>query len=179
MKYLVLLMMFVLAGCQVAESNPKSTEGLDNELFPIYGVTLGKSTREDLIKLAGKKDRKNDFYTIKGQRFWFDEEGKYSSSMYMTTSEEMPKKWMDLGFSWYLSYNQWLALLRKLGFTVTVAEPPEIQKYEGHDSFHALVNAVKLTGIPVQLTLDFSYSEETSADAESTLYSISITLPEE
>ena len=140
-------------------------------LFPILNVTLGVTTEQELKKL-GQKDREFNMYTIRGQNFWV--KNGLAHHMYMAKPLEWPKKWRNLDFSWYLSYNEWITTLKKIGYKVTVIEPPRIELYNGHKSLNAKVRATKQERKLIELTLNFQYSKATKTNQVGSLYSISI-----
>ena len=89
----------------------------------------------------------------------------------------MPKQWQALGFDWRNSYNHWMALLQRLGFSITLQESPRVVKYRKHDSFSAKLQAVGQTKMPLIIDLDFNYNDQTKPDSEGTLYSIGVKIP--
>ena len=169
--------------CGRPASTPLQTTASQSnrELFPLYGVTLGETTVNQLAQLGkrtgtlnGKTGKPYDCYVIRGTDFWYDADG-IADHMYIARGVyAIPEPWSALGFDWNISYNQWIGLLQRLGCSVRIDEPPRIVKYDGHDSFSAKVSAVKQARIPIQIELDFKYNRATSADSPGTLYSISI-----
>lgn len=145
-----------------------------NELFPVFGITLGVTSECELSKI-GEKDKDSDYFIVRGQKFWV-KEGKFDH-MYLTKPSEMPLKWRNLNFSWYNTYDEWLEALEKLGFEVCVTQSPTIKEYRGADSFFAEINAKQFGTTPVALKLSFKYSDKTSTDQQGTLYSIRVTQP--
>lgn len=167
----LLLFTAFLNGCQSHKSASSSTK----ELFPVYGITLGE-TDEDTLKNMGKAD--DGHYTVHGQNFWVHD-GNIFKGMYLTRPSQLPLKWRNMGFDWYLTYDQWLDLLNDLGYTITIEEAPHIEMYRGHESFYAEVKAVnKTAAVPTELSLDFKYSDITTTSGEGSLYSIDIDIPE-
>jgi len=172
MKLHQYLLFHVLIGTMPLSSAPEVQS--KNELFPVFGITLGVTSECELKKI-GDKDEDSNYYIVRGQKFWV-EEGKFDR-MYLTKPSEMPLKWRNLNFSWYNTYDEWLEALEKLGFEVCVSQSPTIREYRGADSFFAELNAKQFGATPVALKLSFKYSDKTSTDHEGTLYSIRVTQP--
>jgi hypothetical protein len=160
-------------------------------LFPLYGITLGLTTKSEIAKLGTKAtsiDKETGkphlYYTYKGIDFWYDEESKLVESIHLFPSEPAPEPWQVLGFRWENSYNQWLSWLRELGYSIEVIIEPHIERHEGEDdddddhgyeSLCAEVLAQKAAPYPHSMDLDFNYSEDrTTTDAGGTLFSIYI-----
>jgi hypothetical protein len=155
-----------------------SREG-NADLFPLYGVTLGKTTVEELARLGTRSTSidKNTgapyrYYVIRGTNFWYDD-SEIAGHIYIARGiYSIPDPWKNLGFDWDISYDQWLQLLQGLGYSITLEGPPRIVKYEGHDCFSAKILATKPAG-PL-ISLDFNYNNGSKADSKATLYSISV-----
>ncbi len=168
-------------GSPVSPSELKEVSKSDVDLFPLYGVTLGKTTVEELARL-GEKTISIDtdtgapyrYYVIRGTNFWYNEAGIAEHIYIARGIYPIPEQWQALGFDWNISYNQWLTLLQRLRYFITVDEPPHIVEYDGHDSFSARIAATKQ---PIVLTLDFNYNEGTTTDSKRTLYNISVKAP--
>ena len=163
---------------------PASTTGLEDasksgvDLLPLYGVTLGKTSVAELARLGTKTisiDRETGspsrYYVIRGTNFWYNEAGIAEHIYIARGIYPIPEQWQALGFDWNISYSQWLSLLQRLRYFITVAEPPQIVEYSGHDSFSANIAATKG---PITITLNFNYNEGTTTDSKKTLYSISV-----
>jgi hypothetical protein len=143
-----------------------------SELFPIYGVTLGKTTVPEL-QILGNKDKYYDLYKIQGFDFWY--ENNVASMMYLVRDDrKLPDAWTSLGFDWGLSFNRLTELLKRLGYSVSVSKPPMIKQYTGHDSFFADIEATKFSGIPTKILFGFGYSTGTTADSPGTLYNMTV-----
>ena len=158
----------------------KELDESDNDLFPLYGVSLGQTTIEELAKLGVRARIINpetgepfEYYVVHGMNFWYYD-NNVAKGIYITRSDPIPNKWQALGFDWDNSYNEWVNLLNKLGYIVQIIKSPKAVGYDGHDSFSAEIEASKRAKIPIRINLDFGYSEGTTADSKGTLYSISI-----
>jgi hypothetical protein len=162
-----------------SQSTRDDSSAAERDLFPLYGVTLGKTTVEELAQL-GERSRSIDkgtgapyaYYVIQETNFWYNESGVADSVYIARGVYPIPERWKALGFDWAISYRQWLELVRRLGYAITAQEPPRIVKYEGHDSFSATIVAAKEGWHAV--TLNFDYNEGTGADSRRTLYSINV-----
>jgi hypothetical protein len=161
-----------LVGCQSQKSTSDS-----KELFPVFGMVLNK-TQADQLREMGEfcGDYGEGLYTIHGQDFWVKNDT--FDRMYLVSPDQLPLKWRNMGFDWYLSYDQWLALLNDLGFAVTIEKAPVVEMRMGHASLCAEVKATKQSDVPVELSLNFEYSEKTTTRDEGTLYCIGINAPE-
>jgi hypothetical protein len=155
-------------------------ERAEKELFPLYGVILGKTTEAELMKMGQRSTMINSstnqpyqYYRIQGSDFWYY--NGVSERMYLTESDKLPEKWTGLGLDWKLTYNQWNALLQQLGFSIRVVKPPTISQWQGKDAFSAEIVATKTTGIPLKIELAFRYAQgTTSPNDRGTLYSITV-----
>jgi hypothetical protein len=150
----------------------------ERELFPLYGVTLGKTTVQELARL-GERTRSVDkatglpyqSYSIHRTDFWYSKAGVASDLYIAKGVSSIPEPWSAIGFDWDLSYDEWVSLLRQLGYSITVEEPPRVAAYDGHDSFSARVVAEK-PARPL-ITLDFNYNKGANTASKGTVYSIS------
>ena len=153
---------------------PKGKSAIE-VLFPLCGVTLGKTTVDELAKLGSRtkyidEDTGQPYrcYEVNGLDFWYDD-GQFAEHMYLTYTKAMPELWEKAGFRWELSFNDWIKLFSKLGWVVNVTKKPIIDNYDGHQSFAAELEVV--SGI-IELKLAFRYSRGTTVDSLGTLYSL-------
>jgi hypothetical protein len=170
----------------VSNPRPANTSG---ELFPIFGVTLGKTKEADFVVLDGKRNEftidstkeKGVYYTVNGYDFIIKNGVASSVGLFNTSTvvgNEMPEKWREIGFNWNLSYNQWISLLNRLGYGVTVSQSPKVEDEKGGGKrFTARLIAVKNNGgenIPLRIGLNFLNSTgKTSPDDAGTLFFLS------
>ncbi len=149
------------------------------DLFPLYGVTLGKTTTKELSRLGSHTKSKKDngevysFYVVDGMKFWYDHDGT-SDHMYITKTDPLPDQWREFGFDWNLSYDHWIRLLEDQGYHIEIADPPHSEPYDGHDSFKAKLVATRQTNMLLELTLGFFYGRATTSDSPRTLYNMRI-----
>lgn len=152
-----------------------------SDLFPLWGVTLGETKVDQLARLGKRAGAINkntgkpyDYYEINSINFWYNGDG-IAYSMYIARGiYQIPAQWNALGFSWDISYNQWMNLLNRLGYRVVTEQPPQIVEYNGHNSLSAKITATKQARIPIEIRLDFNYNRGTTTDSQSTVYSISV-----
>jgi hypothetical protein len=149
--------------------------------FPLYGVMLGETSIEELAKKGtiakdfGSDKKRYKYYTIKDMRFWHND--KMANLMYLTCTSPLPNQWCNCGFDWGLSYNEWKSLMEKLGFVVSIVKKPVKEWYNGKRTLSAEFDAVKKINsrITISFKLDFNYSQKSSVDSKSTLYSMTVT----
>lgn len=84
-------------------------------------------------------------------------------------------EWSRLGFNWKLSYNDWISLFKKMGFTIIQIEEPQIKSWEhGPDYFDTKVVAIS-KDYSLKFELHFAYGRDGNTRySPSTLYSISV-----
>jgi len=98
---------------------------VSGDLFPLFGVTLGKTTVDEIARLGQRTPSIDEStgepyhcYRVLGCSFWYNEETSVVNSIYIRRRESMPGKWAELGFSWEKSSSEWFETLRRLGFSV-------------------------------------------------------------
>lgn len=147
-----------------------------NLLFPVYGITLGKSTWYDMANAGHLVEDSNNsiFCTTLGLQFADHDKKGYFDNVYITTGENMPNDWQKLGFQWGNSYQTWLELLEQFGYTINVNKAPTIGEYQGRNVLQAKVTAISPDG-SLHMNLDFNYGYSHTVTGAGTLYSISMT----
>lgn len=152
-----------------------------NDFFPIWGVTLGKTTwkqAEDVGNVVNiwkdGPDRYMDIGTGK-ITFWDHKgEGKFTEIYWTHTNGDFPSSWKSKGFSWDNSYNTWLSTFRSLGFTIKVTKEPKTRYYDDRNTLSADVQALSEDGL-LRFDLDFDYgSNGHYTSSPKTLYSITV-----
>lgn len=92
-----------------------------DDLFPLYGVSLDKTTQTDLRQMGYKVEDKKDgdfVCWINNVRFWtFDDDSNIFEQVNISASN-LPDSWKELGFNATLSDEQFAILLKGLGFEV-------------------------------------------------------------
>ncbi len=147
------------------------------EFFPLFGITLGKTTVNELVNMGlnAQKDNSYQFYKVNEVNFWYD--NSIVTHMYIVNGiYPLPQPWKACGFDWQLSYNGWKNLFERNGYAIAITKAPQSVLYDGKQSLSAKFTAQKRlnSGVSVQFELDFSYSGKSSVDASETLYSISV-----
>lgn len=122
-----------------------------DEFFPLFGVTLGKTTWKQVEHMGYEvelwKDGPNRYVNIEEVTFWDDEGvGTFTSMCLSQDDSEFPHLWKEKGFSWNLSYNEWIALFTKMGYQINVIEQPINKLFHRRYKFYARFNAVSPDG---------------------------------
>lgn len=150
-----------------------------NEFFPIWGVTLGKTTwkqAEDVGNVVKMwKDGPGRYMDIQDVTFWDHKgEGKFTEIYWTHRDGDFPPSWKSKGFSWDNSYNTWLSIFRGLGFTIKVTKEPKTKFFNRRKTLSADVQALSKDGI-LRFDLDFDYGEDGHyTSSPKSLYSITI-----
>lgn len=148
--------------------------------FPIYGVTLGKTTVKEAKKMGFKVEKyeKKDYNFHAGSlTFWdFNHDDIFEWVSLYNSSNAIPVEWSKYGFDFSLSYSVWKALINSLGFTIdTIEEPKTVTKKDDYKFLDAKIVAFSSDG-KLKLTLDFSYGNKNgegySIDSKNSLFSL-------
>ena len=93
----------------------------------------------------------------------------------MSRSDVMFPEWSKLGFDWSLSYDDWISLFKRMGFTIIQTEEPQIKSWEhGPDYFYTNVVAIS-KDYSLKFELKFSFGRDGNTRySRSTLYSIGV-----
>lgn len=161
----------------------KSDTNLYDKFFPLFRITPLKTTLKEIEKMGHVvkfTDSGGAFAYINGIAFWDHHGKKTISSFYMTNRAPMPDDWKDyLGFSWNLSYNQWGALLKRLGCEIHVKKNPARVSYNGSWALEAEFTATTPDN-RLSFNFDFNYQKLSTTgsmlDSPATLYSITINI---
>lgn len=167
----------------VIEYGKATKNGTQLELFPVAGVTLGK-TGSKLLSLmgencgiTGKNGKLTECYVVEGITFYCDE-NNLSDSLYLTKLRVsgMPENWRQNGFDWNLSYNGWVNLFKQKGYESLATEKPTVAVQSGKRFLRAeLLTVVNTTAGRAQIVLNFDFGiGKTTANDPRTLFSISI-----
>jgi superfamily II DNA or RNA helicase len=117
-----------------------------DDFFPISGIILGKTTWKDVEDLGYKVDADNNgqdrVAEVNNVNFW-DKGGKgiFTSMLWTKHGGDFPLAWNSKGFSWELSYNEWIDLFKNMGFNIEITRQPYIMLLEGRDYFCAVFKA--------------------------------------
>lgn len=160
------------ANGQLSESlkhNLGSSTSLIEELFPLFGITLGETTWKQAEDMGNKvevlKDSQMRSTDIGDVTFWDDEGvGIFTSlswSHYSYNPTDFPTIWKSKGFSWDLSYDEWLDVFKKLGFKITVTRQPIQKEFSVRNTLSACFEAISTDGT-LEFTMNFDYGENGS-----------------
>lgn len=154
------------------------------DLFPLNGVTLGRTTVVELSTLGHRSRYIDDqtgepfrCYQVDGINFWYLD-GDVAESVFLAHGTAIPEKWRKLGVSWAHSYNRYEGLLRLLGFEVTVTRQPTTRWFSGRRSFSAELEGRRQAAVGLRIKLDFDFGDGVGPDDIDTLYSIDVAVTE-
>jgi hypothetical protein len=109
----------------------------NNSLFPLDGVTLGKTTVQELARrgtiskhISNSTGKPYNYYTINGVDVWFDENSGLASHYSFIDrpyGNQLPQKWVSMGMSFENSYEEWVYLANMYNWTVEMLKPPVIE----------------------------------------------------
>ena len=99
------------------------------DFFPLFGISLGQTTWEQAEAMGYKvkhcKPEDSRTMTANDVDFWDHEGVGVFTSMYLSRDEnDIPSSWESKGFSWHLSYDEWILVFVKLGFNLTITKQP-------------------------------------------------------
>ena len=159
-----------------------------NDFFPVCGITLNKSTVKDAERQSYRYAEieycddgcviawaNNYEHGGKGTQIRKEKNSNLFTEIYITKRDIMFSEWSRLGFNWKLSYNDWISLFKRMGFTIIQTEEPRIESREhGPDYFYTKVVA-RSKDYSLKFELDFSFGRDGNTRySRSTLYSISV-----
>lgn len=162
----------------------KNNHLLFDNFFPVCGITLNKSTLHDveqqayLYKEIKYRDDGNVVVTTNnGASIWKWGHTKCNvfTYIYIVNDEIMFPEWSKLGFDWCISYNDWISLFKRIGFTIIQIQEPRVTSWEhGPDYLDAEFVATSKDYL-LKFKLKFSYGKDGSTQiSPSTLYSITV-----
>ena len=152
----------------------------NQSFFPIYGITLGLTTKNDIVKMGYKPELYENgpkwHVDVNNVKFWDFKGDGVIKDMYLLEYGTMPQKWVDLGMDLTMSYNKWMTFLRKYRFEVTESNIPQVVEYSGRQTLSADVTASNKQ-LQIQIHLDFDYGNDHgdgyTKDSKNTLYQVS------
>ncbi len=150
------------------------------DLFPLNGVTLGRTSMAELRRLGHRSRYIDDqtgepfrCYQVDGINFWYLD-GNVAESVFLAHGTPIPERWRTLGFSWTHSFDHYGELLRRLGFDVVVTRQPATRWFSDRRSFSAELEGRRQGDIGLRIKLDFDFGDGTKAGDIETLYSIDV-----
>lgn len=167
------------------EDNQDDKKQID-QFFPVSGIVLEQSTVEDAERQLYRYSKIE--YCDSGLVIAWDNGAQIRkearcnlfTTIYLTNHDYMPAIWRIRGFKWDLSYEQWIALFKKLHFRVIQTQSPRISSWNnGKDPDYFDADFVAIANDnSIKFALDFSLGRQgTKASSKSTLYSITACSP--
>lgn len=156
-----------------------SSSSAIDDFFPLFGVTLGKTTWKDAedmgckVEIHEKGPARNT--NVNNVYFW-DHEGKgVFTSLYWTKHHnDFSSSWKSKGFSWDNSYDEWTDAFEKLGYSITIIDEPCQKLWQGRTVFSAEFKAVS-PDRTLLFNMDFDFGKNGYfTSSPKTLYSISV-----
>ena len=148
-----------------------------NDFFPLFGVTLGKTTWEQAEDMGGeiKDDGQSKYVWIGRVKFSDNEkEGIFTSFYWCYHYVDFPLSWKSKGFSWDNSYDEWIEVFKKMGFNITVTQLPSRSLNSGNETFSAKFEALSSDGV-LLFKMNFDNGENTySTSCSKTLDTVSV-----
>lgn len=148
-----------------------------NDLFPLYGVTLGKTTWEQARELGGKEivDDKIGAICCDIDNIHYIYNGDILDEIYwMEDYRDFPEPWKSKGFNWDNSYDEWLDLFKRLGCKIEKDEEPRQEMFNGRMTLRGWFDAISPDGT-LSFYMRFDCGEKGYyTSSPNTLYSISV-----
>ena len=148
-----------------------------NDFFPIFGVTLGKTTLEQAKELGGEERideyTGESYCTIENIHFSNISDRGILNHLYWTKNDrDFPDSWKSKGFYWENSYEAWVETFRRLGYRLIIIKKPEPQNYDGRITLCGFIYANSPDG-SLSFHMDFREGEKGHfTSSPNTLYSI-------
>lgn len=130
-----------------------------SQLFPVYGVTLGKTTLNDLKARGLDVETGSNWSScyIKGIGFYDNEKDKVIDQAFLVEPCVLPELWINkTGINWSMSYSQIMTKLKSLGLEVNVEVAPKTETYQGRKTLTARIAGYSPDG---HYKFSFSFSE--------------------
>lgn len=145
------------------------------DLFPVSGITLGKTTVAELIQMETIDNNLNmeteGFIHLDFIEFGY--EGRIFTSLRVDNSAPMPAVWKNAGFQWSMSYQSWINLLEELGFKIKIIQAPTLQIKDGYMVFESELEAFLPSEYPTVFTFSFKDNRGTGTTSGNVLKQIS------
>ena len=136
-----------------------------NDFFPIFGFTLGKTTWKEAESM-GYEIKEGDEYPeryiddVEDVQFVdFKGEGVFTTLIWGKYDGVFPPLWKSKGFSWELSYDEWMTIFKSLGYIITVTEEPCQREVNGRIMLKAKFKALSPDGT-LRFELWFDYGND-------------------
>ena len=150
------------------------------KLFPVWGVDLGVSTKNDLKNQGYKVENRSDgdkYASIRGIQCWdFTHDGKFET-MYFTHYDKIPTEWESQGFVKTLSYNGYIKFFTQNGYSYKVTKSPSVKEWSGRNTLSAELEFTSGDG-RYQVRISFDYGNDNgegfTVDSPNSAYSFNI-----
>ena len=166
----------------VIEKQPESIDvssSATDDFFPLFGITLGKTTWQDAkdigVKVRRIENEPSRTINVEKVDFWDHEGVGVFTSLYWTNDEsDFPVLWKSKGFDWNLSYDKWIEVFEKLGFDITITRQPSQSIYSRRNTLNAEFEALS-PDKTLRFIMDFNYGGNGYlTSSPKTLYSITV-----
>lgn len=152
------------------DDNSAEKKKLSKDLFPLYGITIGKSTTEDLDKL-GNKAGGSEYYFVNGLMFYYDKKNIVNKIAFDRFAS-LPEEWGSIGFSKDFSYNNCIAFFTELGYKIEIKKEPS--ETEGsYSNFAEFDASKKIFGKDIVINVYFM-GKSHKANAKGALFSMTM-----
>ena len=153
-----------ISSSEKSRNSNKDSSSAITKFFPLWGITIGKTTWEQAEEKGYKVERWEKgparVMTVGAFDFWDGKgEGVFTSAYISRNSYYLPPKWKSKGFSWNRSYDEWMNVFKNLGFTITVTHQPSLKVYSGRNMLSAQFEALSSDGT-LLFILDFEFGED-------------------
>ena len=123
---------FALYGGSHVDDNSKTSFTMpnikdnDDWPFPIYGLTLGESTKNDIIKVSATKSENDDYeYYVKGHNFRCNTNGTLLM-VNLSKDSPWPEELLKKGYNKNFSYSQWKKFFISKGYSIVSSSPQKL-----------------------------------------------------
>ncbi|MBC8550032.1 MAG: hypothetical protein ISR95_01065 [Candidatus Marinimicrobia bacterium] len=156
----------------------EQSSSVQRKLFPVYGVTLGKTRVSEIEELGYEcenwKGGCKKVCEVNRLKFW-DHDCDGIVEFVGVEYRDFPTEWQSsLGVNAALSFNEWIEVLERLGFTIDITKPPHEKVWKGRKTLKAKVVA-KHTNDRLEINLNFGFGKGGySVDSPNTLFNLII-----
>ncbi len=174
----------VMAAAATASDNGDLTapSATMSKFFPIYGITIGSATHEDVAAKGYAITEREGCYHVMQEgagTFSDDNSDNVFESFSVYHFHRMPELWESgIGLKWSLSYNQITRLFQNLGYKISVVNAPTTENYQGRKTLSAKFKATSPDG-ELEFRFTFDYGNEAkegyTIDSSNSLFSIDVT----
>lgn len=143
---------------EIADVSNQSTSAID-DFFPLYGVTLGKTTREQAKKLGAEvmvDEDTGDLYLVL-EKVGFSYDDIINDAGWSKSDRDFPSSWKSMGFSWKNTYDEWKDTFRRLGYKIDKRQPKQFVR-NGHITLDYSFNALSPDGT-LSFYMNFNFVE--------------------